>query len=220
VMVKILGREHAQIGGLPAAYHGGGLYPSTLWPPDGIIRERVRLPLVDDVTAPTEGRITVEFAGQEGLVSVGALKVIPSAWPKPDQTALARLGEGIALTEASLGTTTAARGETVPVLLHWQISQAPGRDLTTLVHLGDPTQPPLAQADGPAVGGYYPARLWDAGESFDDRYSLQLPADIPEGRYPVHAGLYDPLTGERMPVLVDDVRQPHDVFLVGWISVE
>jgi hypothetical protein len=70
-----------------------------------------------------------------------------------NQTFLAQLDEGIAQADASLRVTTASGGATIPVHLHWQISQAPGRDLTTLVQLGDPTQPPIAQADAPAVDG-------------------------------------------------------------------
>ncbi|MFC2037259.1 ArnT family glycosyltransferase [Chloroflexota bacterium] len=220
VVPKILGREHAQIGRLPDAHHGGGLYPSTLWPPDKIVRERIRLPLENEIATPTQARLIVELAGQEGFVEVGSIKVVPRTWPRPNKTILAHLGDGIVLSEAGVGATTVSQGSTVPVNLRWQISQAPGKDLVTFVHLGDPTQPPLAQADGLALGGSYPPRLWAAGEVFDDRYDLQLPEDTPQGRYPVHVGLYDPDTGQRVPVWIDDVRQPHDAFLLAWLTVE
>lgn len=220
VVPEILGREYRQIGSLPESYHGGGLFPSTLWPRDGIVQERIELPLADEVSTPTEGRVVVHLDEQEEYLLVGSVKVVPRAWPQSSGMVVARLGDGIALSEASLGTTTASQGATVPVYLQWQISDAPGKDLTTFVHLGDPTQPPLAQADGLAVGGDYPSRFWDEGEVFDDRYDLRLPVDIPRGRYPVHVGLYDPQTGRRLPVWIDDVRQSYDGLLVGWIVVE
>jgi hypothetical protein len=220
VLPEILGRGYTQIGSLPDAYHGGGLYPSTLWPLDGIVRERLQLPLRNEILSPTQGRIFVHLDGQEEFLEVGSIKVAPRAWPRPSETIVARLGDGIALTRASLGTTKASRGATVPVDLQWQISRAPGKDLTTFVHLGDPTQAPLAQADAPALGGDYPSRFWDVGEVFDDRYELQLPTNIPGGRYPVHIGLYDPDTGQRLPLFVEGVRQPYDALLVGSIDVD
>jgi 4-amino-4-deoxy-L-arabinose transferase-like glycosyltransferase len=220
VSPEIVGREYTQIARLPKGYHGGGLYPSTLWPRDRIVREHVTLRLADDVTTPTQGRILVHLDGQEEYVEAGSIKVVPEVWPGPSWSIVARLGDGIALTQSALGMTTGARGEAVPVDLRWQISAAPGKDLTTFVHLGDLTQPPLAQADGPAIAGDYPSRFWEVGEVFNDQYTLPLPQDIPAGRYPVHVGLYDPDTGQRLPVWIDDVRQPHDAYLVGWITVE
>ena len=59
-----------------------------------------------------------------------------------------------------------------------------------------------------------------SGEIFDDGYDLLLPPDIPADRYPVHVGMYDPGTGERIPVWIDGARQPHDALLLGWITVE
>jgi hypothetical protein len=131
---------------------------------------------------------------------------------------LARLGD-IELVSAGLATSTAGPGEEVAVELRWQVIEAPDRDLTTFVHLGDPAEPPLAQGDSPPIGGDYPTRLWAAGEVIDDSYRLTIPADLSPGRYPVHLGLYDPNTGERLPLIVEDTRQPNDAFFLGWLSV-
>jgi hypothetical protein len=92
--------------------------------------------------------------------------------------------------------------------------------LTTFVHMGDPNQPPLAQADGPAIAGDYPSRFWESGEIFDDRYDLRMPPDLGAGCYPVHVGLYDPSTGQRLPVWINGERQPYDALMVGWLTLE
>jgi hypothetical protein len=110
-------------------------------------------------------------------------------------------------------------GEVLPLQLRWEVDEAPSRDLTTFVHLGDPSQKPLAQGDSPPLGGDYPTGLWSEGEVIDDEYSLAIPADLPAGRYPVHIGLYDPVSGARWPLTVDDERQPNDAYLVGWLKV-
>ena len=70
--------------------------------------------------------------------------------------------------------------------MRWQVDAPPGpADLHLFVHLGDPSAAPLAQSDGPVMGGEYPARLWAAGEVFSETVTLTLPADLPPGEYPV-----------------------------------
>lgn len=220
VAPEVVGREYKQIARLPNGYHGGGSYPSTLWPQDRVVREHITLRLADDVATPTQGRVLVHLDGQEEYVEAGSVKVVPRAWPEPEGITVARLGQGIALTRAALGETKVSGGEVVSVDLRWQISEAPGEDLTTFVHMGDPNQPPLAQADGPAIAGDYPSRFWESGEIFDDRYDLRMPPDLGAGCYPVHVGLYDPSTGQRLPVWINGERQPYDALMVGWLTLE
>lgn len=94
----------------------------------------------------------------------------------------------------------------------------PGRgDYTTFVHLGDPTQPPLATGDAPPLQGHYPTRYWAAGEVIEDSYEIVLPADLAPGRYPVWLGLYN--ESGRLPLTVDGQRQGNDAYLVGWLVV-
>ena len=91
--------------------------------------------------------------------------------------------------------------------------------LNTFVHLGHPGEPPLAQADGPALGGDYPTQDWGAGEVFDDEYLLTLPDDLPIGQYAVMIGLYNSDSGKRVPLQVNGERQLADALTIGWISV-
>ena len=92
--------------------------------------------------------------------------------------------------------------------------------LTTFVHLGDPSQSPLAQGDSVPLGGHYPTTLWAPGEVFSDTYELTIPLDLPQGLYPVHVGLYRPEDGSRQTLTVDGVRQPNDAYLAGWLEVK
>jgi hypothetical protein len=160
----------------------------------------------------------VRLADPDGSVEVGSIKIVPTEWPRAGDEVLAKI-EGVALVEAELDRTMATPGETVIVDLRWQVVEPLGRDLTTFVHLGDPARPPLAQGDSPPLGGDYPTGLWASGEVIDDAYSLALPDDLPPGRYPVYAGLYDATSGARAPLEVDGVRQANDGLLVGWLTV-
>jgi hypothetical protein len=111
-------------------------------------------------------------------------------------------------------------GDMVEVALRWQVSAAPGTDLHTFLHLGDPAQPPLAQHDGPPLGGNYPTRLWQAGEVIEDKVVLILPTSLLPGQYSLNVGLYAPDSGTRLAVLVDGEQQPDDVYPAGTITVE
>ena len=129
-------------------------------------------------------------------------------------------GEGLELAAAELAATTVSPGESVAVQLRWQVAVPPGpADLHLFVHLGDPAQAPLAQSDGPVMGGEYPPRLWAAGEVFADTATLTLPGDLPPGNYPVQLGLYDFATGARLPVTVDGQRSPTDTYPVGTLVI-
>jgi len=151
---------------------------------------------------------------------VGTVKVVPARWPARAEP-LATLGAGIELARAELAVAEAAPGESVAARLRWQVSDPPPgpADLHLFVHLGDPAQAPLAQSDGPVMGGQYPPRLWAAGEVFDETAVLALPAGLPPGDYPVQIGLYDFASGARLPVTVAGQRSPSDTVPLGILRV-
>jgi hypothetical protein len=118
-----------------------------------------------------------------------------------------------------MNTTTVMPGDAVTILLEWQVVNEPGRALTTFVHMGDPSQPPLAQGDGVPLNGHYPTTVWSSGERFRDAYELTIPADLAPGRYPVSIGLYDPISGLRVPLAVEEERQPNDAYQLGLLTI-
>ena len=220
VYLELFGRGYERIGHV-VAYHGRGGWPATLWPAGAIVADRlaVQVRLDDPAAAPVEARLGVKLSDDADSRDVGVVKVVPAAWP--DEVApRATLGEGIELAAARLTSTTAAPGESVAVHVRWQVAAPPGpTDLHLFVHLGDPTQAPLAQSDGPVMGGEYPPRLWAAGEVFSEAVTLTLPAGLPPGDYPVQLGLYDFATGARLPVTPDSLPSPPNTYLVGTLSV-
>ncbi|MDX1616197.1 MAG: DUF2142 domain-containing protein, partial [Candidatus Promineifilaceae bacterium] len=217
-VLEIFGRDDRAIGKLQS-YHGSGLYPASLWPPEAIIADRFAVRVTETAAVPVLARLNVKLVGRQESVDVGAVKVAPTVWPVPSPDVAARI-EGIDLVDPRLSALVAQPGETVTVSLRWQVEQAPNRDLTTFVHLGEPTAPPLAQGDSPPIDGHYPTRVWEAGEVIVDGYRLTLPADLAPGRYPVTVGLYEPDSGRRVPLHSGGQRQPHDAYVVDWLQVE
>ena len=58
----------------------------------------------------------------------------------------------------------------------------------------------VAQQDLPPLAGAAPTTTWLAGEVLTDPHHLALPANLAPGEYRLIAGMYDPNTGQRLPI--------------------
>lgn len=88
-----------------------------------------------------------------------------------------------------------APNTTLHVQLFNRVLQPPGRELRFFVHLEDEQYRVVAQQD--ALG--YDAREWQPGDQFISFHDLQLPATLPAGNLRLVVGLYDVITGARLP---------------------
>ena len=218
-IVSVFGQDLVEIGKLHS-YHGRGLYPATEWPEGEIIAEHFAVQLNEAIKTPVLARIESGLAGEGISFPIGEVKIIPEKWPDPEQHELARLGEMISLTSVVINPVHVEAGNTIDIDVQWKVLSATGRDFTTLIHLGQPDQPPLAVGDRPPLNGFYPTRVWEAGEIINDAYTLSLPPDLPPGKIPIWIGLYDTQTIERLPVTVNGELQENNVILAGWVEIE
>jgi hypothetical protein len=62
--------------------------------------------------------------------------------------------------------------------------------------------------------------VWDAGEFIADSHAITLPPDLPAGEYSMAIGLYDPLTGQRLPILDESDQVTGDHLTVPGLVVE
>ena len=74
------------------------------------------------------------------------------------------------------------------------------QDLHVFVHLVDENGHIIAQADGQPADWTRPTTGWAPGEFVIDRHTLSIPGDLALDAHALHVGLYDPDTGERLPV--------------------
>ncbi len=219
LVLELFGRDLALLGQYHA-YHGRGNYPANLWPPGQIVADRVNIRVADTAVTPVLARLFARLnntgtAAQE----IAAVKIIPKSWPESSDETLATLGDGIELTAVTLDKTTAKPGDTITISPTWRVTAPPGQPLTTLVHLVEAGQPPLATGDSPPLNGSYPTTVWETGEVIEDGYTLTIPDGLADGRYPLWIGLYTPDTLARLPLFVNGERQPNDVYLAGWVTV-
>jgi hypothetical protein len=95
---------------------------------------------------------------------------------------------------------TAAPGQTLPVEFTWLPLQPPQTNYNLFLQLLNPEGGLVAQHDSPLNGGYTPPTTWSPHVPHIARHALSLPPDLPPGPYRLIAGLYDPATGQRLPV--------------------
>ncbi len=99
------------------------------------------------------------------------------------------------------GLTTQARpGGDIVLALRWESLRQVDYNYHIFVHLIDPRGEKIDQRDGQPVQWLRPTSSWQPGERIIDHYGFMLPNDALPGNYEMVVGLYDPVTGQRLPV--------------------
>lgn len=193
---------------------GGGLLPTAFWRPGVVMPDHYLLKTDAESDTPTIVRLGVRwhadlmnaardeeilcYAGGRSFDTIfldaGALvRPLPEATAEPPAPK-ATLQHGILF----LGSSVSRRGDDVIAELTWQATEAIPGDYTVFVHLFDEAGNKVAQGDAPPRAGYWPTSRWRPGESVSSSHVVELPSELPAGRYRLGIGLYDPTDGERL----------------------
>lgn len=229
VFVQLVGAANA-IAGRRGTYPGLGSYATTLWRPGDAFCDLYRVPVNADAAGP--GVYAVE-AGLFGLETSDRLPAYDGAGNPVEFVSVEEIkigGRGAAVPAAaiSVGADFAGRatllgyeasaghpGAELHLTLYWRADAPMATDYTVFVHVLDAAGSIVAQADAPPQAGRYPTHWWDRGEVLADQHAVPLPADLRPGEYRVRLGLYDPTTGERLPL----AGMPGDAIELGPISI-
>ncbi|HRO23058.1 MAG TPA: hypothetical protein PLR07_02030, partial [Promineifilum sp.] len=84
--------------------------------------------------------------------------------------------------------------------LVWRADGEASAGYHAFVHLVDEAGNILAQSDAVPAGWTRPTTGWLPGEYIMDVHTLTLPPELPPGQLAFRAGLYDPVTDERLSV--------------------
>lgn len=135
------------------------------------------------------------------------------------QAPLARFGNAVALMEARWLDESAAPGSTAELLTVWHVLDPTGvgpshsptntTDAAIFVHVLDDADQIVAQSDALDA----PSWAWEEGDIVLQVHSVTLPPALAAGRYAAMLGIYDRVTGVRLPVLppgagAGDTREP------------
>ncbi len=199
------------------SYPGGGAFPTSLWRPGQIIRDRYRLRVSPDAVGPAPAWLTVgmyDFGTMERLPvtdAAGDAVVYPvlgrtavaagSASYVPSHSLDANLSGEARLTGYDVSEETVSPGDDWELTLYWEALAPFDRDETVFVHLVDAAGRTIAQTDVQPTGGFHPTSAWTPGQRLKDSYAPTIPEDAAAGPVRIVVGLYDASTGERLEVL-------------------
>lgn len=199
------------------SYPAAGAWPTSNWPLGQRIRDQHRLVLPQRLPTPMRLRIDVglyDFATGQRLLNVdgqlaatlGYLTVTP-AEDEPPPVAI-NFGDQLALVDYEFDRRLLAPSESLTVTLTWEALRKPALDYVVFVHLVLPPDAVWAQRDAMPLDGTLPTSTWQVGQRVVDRYTLTVPPEAPLGLYTIQIGIYDPDTGERLKVNLEDAGVP------------
>ena len=96
--------------------------------------------------------------------------------------------------------TSVAPGSRLRLTLFWRSGPRVARDYTVFTHLLDSGLQRWAQQDKLPLGGMAPTSSWQDGEVIADIFDLTVSPTAPATTGHLEIGLYDWMTGERMPL--------------------
>jgi hypothetical protein len=132
------------------------------------------------------------------LIDQVEVQASPCVYPAPgdavDVNAL--FGETMRL----LGYRLDQQADEVVLTLLWQAERRMTTDYKVFVHIFDlGTGIPVAQDDSMPLHWTYPTTYWRPGEVVTDVIPISI-EQVPPGAYGIAVGVYDPASGERLPV--------------------
>ena len=112
----------------------------------------------------------------------------------------ARLDKIVRLQSFSLADLQVTPGDVLQVRFYWYVLSTPQKRYKVFVQLLGPGDRLIAQRDSEPVGGSAPTTSWRPGDTIADNYGILVPLGTPPGEYRLITGMYDALTGQRIPV--------------------
>ncbi len=128
------------------------------------------------------------------------------------------LGDRIRLVGSYIPRRQVAQGERAWFALYWFVLAPPQQRYKVIVHLTDGQGNTVANGDTEPWFYFTPTTRWQQGELMEDWYFVDVPPDLPPGRYLLLTGMYDPKTVKNLPV--QGGRMVGGRVLVGEIEVE
>lgn len=162
------------------------------------------------------------FAADDGIFRFAAYTIDNAARfarPSPNGPLNVQIGDFAELVGYDLSTLFQRPGEALYLTLSWGAYGPAALDYSVFIHLWDAdagvlvagwASQPMEDAffvwqgvPGAHFSAPYATRLWQAGEFIIDDRRLVVPLNTPSGRYELRVGLFEPVSGERLPVTRD-----------------
>mgnify|MGYP001041897964 CR=1 FL=1 len=111
------------------------------------------------------------------------------------------------------------QGEDLRLVLYWQAQQPLEKQYSVFAHLdAPPDYTTWAGSDNLNPGGI-PTSRWAPALYTRDEHTISIPADLPPVEYLLQVGLYDKVTGERLPILSEEGQAAGDSIPLQTVHV-
>jgi hypothetical protein len=187
-------------------------YPSSRWTAGEVVRGWFDGRVPPDMDSGDYSlAVRVTDAAQKPVAEIELGKLRVQGWkrrfdvPPMQNAANANFGDQLEL----LGYDLHPDANPPSVVLYWRGASAMNVSYTAFVHLLDQGGKVIAQVDHVPGNGAFPTTGWLPGEVIADEYQLTALAPSGSSAEQLEVGLYDPATGERLPV-VDKTSQTMD----------
>lgn len=205
VRLSLIGSQSGQVFEL-AQYPVSEGWPTSEWPADTLAWGFYEETLPESIPAG-EYQVVIQLVDSETGQSQGSRLTLPSVTVQEEVCNLAQLpeakdvnaifGNEIRLLEYRLE----HREDELHFTLYWRPDHHPVKDYKIFIHIFDQeTGIPVAQSDFMPRGWIYPTSFWWPGETVEDEATVSL-EDVPPGNYGIAIGIYDSVSGDRLPVL-------------------
>jgi len=187
---------------------GQASYPTSAWRPGDVVRDAraFRVPARTPSGCYALCVATVGVSDAAGAACHPVLHVtvrapcrdyrVPSMQHPLDRV----IGNAVALLGYDIDSQPSAPGEPVELKLFWRAEAEMARSYTVFVHVVDANGRTVAQSDVVPGDGVRPTTGWLPGEIVPSIHLLEPPAGCTDGCYALRIGMYDRVTGERLPV--------------------
>jgi hypothetical protein len=184
-------------------------YPPDQWRRNEIVGAAYRFQ-VPAVAPPGEYPIMVTLIDSETGAGIGQAATLAQItveaqernFQLPEHVApiSAVINEEIELVGYRLHNRTVQAKHTFGLTLYWRSLNIPAKNYTVFVHAVGPDQVIRGQWDSMPVQGAAPTGGWLPGEIVEDHYDVLMGRDVPPWEYDIFVGMYDPISGERLPL--------------------
>jgi hypothetical protein len=148
----------------------------------------------------TESLWSVSFDGVPYVLIYRAYPYDPEAF-EIDRKLDVQLGDHIRFLGYRSSSGTLSAGDALTVTLFWQSDGRLVEDYIVFVHLLNAEKSLAAQHDGVSVQGDRPTWSWRDAEVLRDEHVLVGDVGMPAGTYTLSVGMYDYLSGVRLPAV-------------------
>jgi hypothetical protein len=179
-------------------------------PPGDYALQAVMVDTRNGYEVPSTGGLSASL----GTAALGGVTLPRDAPVRPASLAMehvldAGLGESIRLLGYDVAGSSRA-GETLTFTAYWHCLRPLDRRYRVFINLLNPSGEVVAASDADPADGFYPTDAWTTDEVIRDPHRLTFADERAAEAVGLEIGLYDPATGERLPVTLAGGERPAD----------